>query len=264
MPEFGYGSAIFNRVQPRSEWWIMIDQGFVDIQRSLLPRQRPELVGYEFFDYYRPVDLVSGEYFDYVTRSDGRLAVVVADFCGMGTGVSLLMAFLAGAAKLCLAAGGAPAAGSRVLNDLFCRHVDGHFVTLIMIVLDHHRHEATIVNAGHPAPLWRHADGTVEEPGKEQCGLPLGIMHDIDYHEVTIPVAPGDMLLLYTDGISEGMNPAWQMFSVERLRNRLGVAQGDAVTAGNEIVAEVIQHMGSARQNDDMCLLCLRRSPAAL
>ena len=98
-------------------------------------------------------------------------------------------------------------------------------MTFVLAVLDADRHEITLVNAGHMAPLLRHGQGKVEPIGEEETGLPLGVDADFEYEKHTRQLEPGDFLALFTDGISEAMNTSGELYGLERLRKQLAVRQ---------------------------------------
>jgi serine phosphatase RsbU (regulator of sigma subunit) len=230
-----------------------------EVQRAFLPMGPPDLEDYEFYDFYRPANHVGGDYYDYVSLPDGRTAVVVADVVGHGVAAAMMMAKVAAEAKFCLASESHPATAVIKLNDRISAMQVERFVTLIMVVLDPTKHEATIVNAGHMAPIWRRVDATLEEPGNELSGLPIGIMEGLTYDQKTIELSHGDMLALYTDGINEAMNPAGKQYTIEKVRKQLLNARGGIEDVGDAIVNDVLQHVGRGPQADDMCLVILRR-----
>src|SRR4051794_28299792 len=177
-----------------------------EVQHGFLPEHRPEIPGYEFFDYYQPASQVGGDYFDYIPLPDGRLAVVVADVVGHGVAAALLMAKLSAETRFALFSEATPAIAVTKLNERICATNMQRFVTLIMVVLEPAAHRATIVNAGHMAPLVRRVSGQIEEPSEAIAGLPLGVTDALPYDQCEIEVASGDTLTLYTDGLNESID----------------------------------------------------------
>jgi len=230
-----------------------------EVQQGFLPDQKPTFAGYQFFDYYQPADQVGGDYFDYISLPDGRLAVIVADVVGHGVAAALLMAKLSAEAKFALFAEAQPAAAVTRLNERLCQAQVQRFVTMVMVVLDPHSGKAQVISAGHMAPIHRKSNGTIDEPGDDVAGLPLGITDTLPYEQFEIRVEPGEMLVLYTDGINECADVAGAMYGIERIRQhvRSGPAQPDQI--GPVIVEDVRRFLGKALQNDDMCLVCLGR-----
>ena len=230
-----------------------------EVLRAFLPQEHPELAEYQFFDFYRPANHVGGDYYDYVTLPDGRTAVVVADVVGHGVAAAMMMARVSAEAKFCLASESDPATAITRLNERISGLQIDRFTTVIMAVLDPRKHEVTIVNAGHMAPIWRRAGNVIEEPGGDLSGLPVGIMGGLKYGQKTIHLESGDMLALYTDGINEAMDPAGKQYTIGKLRGHLQRADKDIVLLGNTIVSDVLEHVGPGPQTDDMCLVILRR-----
>ncbi len=230
-----------------------------EVQLAFLPQGPPQLEGYDFFDYYKPANHVGGDYYDYVTLPDGRTAVIVADVVGHGVAAAMMMAKVSAEAKFCLASEPLPCNAITRLNDRLSQmHID-RFVTLIMVVLDPGKHEATIVNAGHMAPIWLRGTSGLEEPGADVSGLPVGIVGGMDYQQKTITLGPGEMLVMYTDGINESMNPLGKQYTIDRIRECLRTNEKDPKVVGQAIIDDVTLHAGSAVQADDMCMVILSR-----
>ena len=108
-------------------------------------------------------------------------------------------------------------------------------------------------------PLLRHGQGKVEPIGADQTGLPLGVDADFQYEQYTRPLAPGDFLTLFTDGISEAMNAAGELYGLDRLRNQLATDTMPVSGLGRLILDDVKRFVGGRPQSDDMCLACFGR-----
>ena len=117
-----------------------------------------------------------------------------------------------------------------------------------------------IVNAGHMAPVLCRVDGSIEELGEEQGGIPLGIMNDYEYEQFTTTFHPGESLTLYTDGINEAFNEQDEQYGEERLLESIANSSVDSNQRGEQILANVQKFLGNAVQNDDMCLVTFSRS----
>ena len=233
------------------------------VQRGLLPSSPPTLAEYDFFDFYEPANELGGDYYDYVPLSDGRVAVVIADVAGKGISASLMMARLSAQTHSCLATEASPAAAIGRLNKLFCESGwEDRFVTFAVCVLHPQRHEVTVVNAGHLPPLLRRHDGSVEALGDEIAGLPLGIDGNAQYGQQAVPLAPGDCLALYTDGITEAMNAADELYGSVRLTEQLQRDVRRPREIGLRVLEDVKGFVGSRRQNDDICLTVFGRGSA--
>jgi serine phosphatase RsbU (regulator of sigma subunit) len=231
-----------------------------EVQRGFLPERKPEIPGYQFFDFYQPADQVGGDYFDYITLPNGRVAIIVADVVGHGIAASLLMAKLSAEARFALYRETQPAAAVTRLNERLCQMQVQRFVTLVMVVVDPQTSQATVVCAGHMPPIHRKLDGTIEEPGDDVAGLPLGITDALPYEQHDFVIQPGELLTLYTDGINECADVSGAMFTIDRIRNHVRRDAPIAEKIGEAIIDDVHHFQGQAVQIDDMCLVCFGRS----
>jgi len=230
------------------------------VQHGLLPEASPHLEGYHFFNFYEPAFEVGGDYYDYVPLSGGRLGVVLADVSGKGVSAALLMANLSGELKYCLASEPTPVdAINRINADFDKSGWEDHFVTLVLAVLDPRRHEVTLVNAGHMAPIMRHSDGRVEMVGEEASGFPLGVEAGHGYQEYKLSLEAGDSLTLFTDGFSEAISSGGELYGLERLRQQAGGDVRDVSQLGEHILTDVKTYVRGHPQSDDMCLVCFGR-----
>jgi len=224
------------------------------VQLSLLPEGYPNCEGFEFFAYYHAAYDVGGDYYDFIELPNDRLALVVADAAGKGVSAALMMAKLSGELKYHLSCE-PPAAALAHMNDGLCAGSTERFVTLLAAILDRHAMTLTLANAGHPAPLRRRPDGSVEAVAESARGPALGLLPGRQYAEATVAIEPGDLWLAYTDGFSEATSAAGEMFGAGRLRERLAAAPGMVRESGDRIVCEVMQFLGDQPQTDDMCLV---------
>jgi serine phosphatase RsbU (regulator of sigma subunit) len=232
-----------------------------EVQRGFLPSAAPRIPEYEFFEFYEPANQLGGDYYDYIELPGGRLAVVVADVSGKGVSASLLMAKLSAETRFCLASEPEPAQAMARLNRLFCESAwDDRFVTMALALLDPRRHEVLILNAGHLPPLWRRGPGRVEPVAGPESGLPLGVEQAVDYVPHLLRLAPGESLIMYTDGITEAMNQRDDLYGSARLL-RMSAAEADGVARlGRRILDDVRVFVGARPQSDDMCLACFGRA----
>jgi serine phosphatase RsbU (regulator of sigma subunit) len=240
------------------------------VQLALVPQQKPNLPGYIFWDYYEPARFVGGDYFDYrpVPGAEALAgqpatcwAVAIGDVSGKGMPAALLMARLSSSVDLLLRAGGDPAWVVAQLNDDLCAtRAEERFVTFLLAVVDGERHELTAVNAGHWCPLIRRSDGRVEMIGREQAGIPLGVESGTQYAPVRTGIGPGEVVVLYTDGITEAMDIGNRQFRLERLQEVLVSAPGESPAVGQAILAAVRNHVAGHTQSDDMTLVCFGRA----
>jgi len=231
------------------------------VQQGLLPAAPPQIPGYHFFDFYTPASEVGGDFYDYVELPGSRLAAVLADVSGKGVSAALLMAKLSAETRFCLASHADPTDAITRLNSTFTQSGwDDRFVTLVAAVLDPPSGQLKVFNAGHPSPLLRRRSGEVEAIDPEQAGLPLGIDANYRYEPSEVQLEPGDAVVIFTDGFSEAMNPANELYGLERLKKRLGETTRDVTTLGQQILADIKNFVGGRSQSDDMCMVCITRS----
>ncbi|MFM7161721.1 MAG: SpoIIE family protein phosphatase [Planctomycetaceae bacterium] len=234
----------------------------IEVQRSFLPATRPNLTGYSLFDFYRPARSVGGDLFDYTPLPDGRTVITVGDVAGKGFAAALLMARMTSESRSALLASGSPAQAMSELNQRFADGSLGHrFITMLMLTVRPGSSELTMVNAGHPPPLLRSADGTVSSLGIQCSGLPVGIEPGPSYQQSRFELRPGDTLLLFTDGVTDAENPERRWFGLERLKEMFARAGTDPESIIDSIVGDIEQFSAGAPRADDLCLICLAHTP---
>jgi sigma-B regulation protein RsbU (phosphoserine phosphatase) len=225
------------------------------LQQRLYPAAAPHLPGFDIAGRGRSASTLCGDYFDYIPRADGRLVLAVGDVCGHGLGPALTMVETRAALRMALASGGSVTDAARVVNaQLNCAAGDSLFVTLFLAEIDPHRRALRWTGAGHDGRLYR-ADG--ERVKLPSTGMPLGLMDPIEMDpEPGEQLRPGDVLVLFTDGLTEAMNPAGEQFGTDRLR---AVVSGAVAQPAAEIVARVFAavdaHLAGGIPLDDMTLV---------
>jgi len=242
------------------------------VQLALIPEKEPDLPGYQFWHYCELARSVGGEYFDYrpIPRSEtpfdqhpDRWAIAIGDVSGKGMPAALLMARLSSEVGLLLQIESNPARIVERLNRNLCTgRTEERFITFLLALLDGQQHELTVVNAGHMDPIVRRSDCRIEVIGEEQKGPPLGIMEDRMYEAVSTSINPGDVVVLYTDGVNEAMDNRGRLFGVELLKQSLATAPTEAGKAGESILDAVRRHTAGCTQSGDITLLCFGRTRA--
>lgn len=231
------------------------------VQIGLLPTSIPAVPGYEFFNHYQPAQLVGGDFYDYVPLPNNRMAIIVADVSGKGISAALLVAKLAGELRYRLSTSPSTAAALRRLNDSLCEsNQTSHFVTLLAVVLNLQTHDIEIVNAGHLPPMHVTASCRVRPIVTSEIGMALGVFPDCHYSAVTVKLQANESLALFTDGITESMNLAGDLYGNERLIRRLSVKSATARDMGMHVLDDLDRFVDAADQADDICLVCLRRT----
>ncbi|MCA9269699.1 MAG: SpoIIE family protein phosphatase, partial [Planctomycetales bacterium] len=233
-----------------------------DVQLHFLPPHPPDVPGYRFFDFYRAASTVAGDYYDYIRLPDGRVAVAIGDVSGKGVPAALLMARLCSDVRYSLLTTSTAAEAVNELNRQLASHLrTGRFITFVLFVLDPARGRLSVVNAGHTPPLLRKAGTHEAAPfaNRDKAEIPLGIREDVSYPQTDLMLAPGDVVLTYTDGINESISATGEIYGNARVANVFAEAPSDPVHVGQAVVADVRRHSGGPRQSDDICLLCFGR-----
>jgi serine phosphatase RsbU (regulator of sigma subunit) len=232
------------------------------VQLALLPGSVPDVPGYTFHAHYAAADEVGGDYYEFVPLPGRRLAVLLGDVAGHGVPAGLLMARLGAQALACLESEpDLPAAVSR-LNDLVCRTgVSGRFVTLAAVILDTAAHTVTVVNAGHPPPLVRRADGTVEDAiTQDASGPPLGFSAGLRYESHHLTLRAGESVVLFSDGVTDAVDSDDALFGSDRVR-AVVAGNGPCPTAiGRAVSTTLARHVAGGPQTDDITLVCFGRA----
>ncbi|MBT4865788.1 MAG: SpoIIE family protein phosphatase [Planctomycetaceae bacterium] len=231
------------------------------VQLGFLPTHPPEVSGYDFSDFYEAALGVGGDYFDYIVLPDGRVAISLGDVAGKGVPAALLMARLFSTSRLhLLTAPNVAEAMTRLNAEIVSSGVGHRFVTCVMMVLDPRTHALTVANAGHMAPILRNGSQQVSEIGADVSGMPLGIVSDQQFKQYQMQMKPEDSLVLFTDGISEGMNYANEIYGTERLASYVATGPQNMKSLVSGIVEDVETFCDGRPQRDDMCLVALQRT----
>lgn len=233
------------------------------IQSALLPEKLPEIPGYELAAHYVSAKEVGGDYYDFIKLGDDRYGFVVADVSGKGIPGSLVMTMTRSLVRM--AARVHPRVSdllTRVNSSLTRDMTRGMFVTLIYIDFTPSDGKVRIARAGHnPAYLYQAAQGTIGQlaPSGIALGMDAKVFPDqLQVGEFTL--APGDFLVLYTDGIIEAMDPDANEYTPERFAAVLeAVPEHDAETIVATVVADLADHTMGAEPSDDVTLLVLKR-----
>jgi serine phosphatase RsbU (regulator of sigma subunit) len=231
------------------------------IQQGLLPRHSPKLTDFEIAGWNQPADQTGGDYFDWQVLPDGRLAISLGDVTGHGIGPALVTAACRAYARASFLAGGDPTTVLDRLNRLLAEDLPpDRFVTFAVALLDPVGSKLQLLSAGHGPILW-YRPATGEIRNLDAQGIPLGLIPGIEYGQATeAPLAPGDMLVLVTDGFYEWENPQGEEFGLTRLE--------EVIRESRDYPArEVIQRLHSTlmnfcqgtEQKDDLTAVVLKR-----
>jgi len=232
------------------------------IQLDMLPKHCPVVPGWQSAVFYQPARLVGGDFYDFfeLPGEPGRWGMVIADVADKGVPAALFMALSRTMIRTSALAGRSPVAALLGANQLILDDSSGDlFLTVFYAELDTRNGRLTYANAGHHRPLWWQS-ATHEIHELAALGIVLGALETIDLEECTIAVMPGDAILFYTDGVTDAMDSAGQLFGAERLRQ---VVATHAAASAQQLLAAVVQAVhdfrGTAPQSDDLTVFVVKR-----
>ncbi|AMV37571.1 SpoIIE family protein phosphatase [Planctomyces sp. SH-PL62] len=235
------------------------------VQKRFLPQEVPQIAGYEFFAHYEPAYEVGGDYYDFVPLSHGRLAVALGDVSGKGVAAALMMAKFSGDTRYCILTENDPGAAAAELNALlFSAGIEEKFITLSLCVLDARRGVLSLASAGHLPIIVRRADGRVEEVGEDIAGFPLGIVQGAEYRQDEVRLEPGDVVVVYSDGVTDSRNLQEQLYDCRddrRLLRRIAESPGGPEAVGKAILQDIREYSLGHVQADDITLVCFGPKP---
>ena len=235
------------------------------MQQSILPTIFPNGPDYQSFASMEPARNVGGDFYDVINLDNGKIGLAIADVSGKGVPAALFMMSSRTLLKGSAIGNEQPGDVLREVNDLlFDDNETMMFVTLLYAVYDPHSGQITYANGGHNTPLIRHADGS-STMLPLTGGIALGVVDGIEYTQETVQLAPGEALVLYTDGVTEAMNEGGEEFGLERLSDVLASnPTNDPKEINQAIFSAVRAFAGSAPQSDDITCLTICRSEASI
>ncbi|TAJ43854.1 PP2C family protein-serine/threonine phosphatase [Methanofollis fontis] len=230
-----------------------------DIQQTFLPRSIPPLRGYDLSAVSCPAREVGGDFYDAIRLRSGRTGLVIADVSGKSVPAALFMALSRTIIRAMATWHDDVAVALADANTMIAEQSDsGMFVTLLYGVLDEEGQRFTYASAGHNPPLLLKAD-TDEFIRLMPTGVALGAMEEMEYGEETVMITQGDLLVFYTDGVTEAIDPAGEEFGEERLkRTVLSHRTESSRDLIRQIRSAINDHAGSEPQFDDITLMVLR------
>lgn len=229
------------------------------IQETLLPEEIPTLDGWRLAAVWQPARAVSGDFYDFMPFPDGRMGIIVADVTDKGVPAALVMASVRSLLRAAAERYVSPGETLRRANDLICPDMPPKmFVTCLYLLFDPSTGELIFANAGHNLPI-RQSTGGSEE--LRATGMPLGLMPGMSYEEQQAYLQPGDVLLLYSDGLVEAHDPQGEMFGFPRLRELMAEP-----SHGPDIIPFLLEELANFtgvdwEQEDDVTLVVLERLP---
>ncbi|MFN2454247.1 MAG: PP2C family protein-serine/threonine phosphatase [Pyrinomonadaceae bacterium] len=230
------------------------------VQLQLLPARDPKLEGFDISAYNFSTEEVSGDYYDWVRIYEDQIGIVVADVSGKGVPAALLMAFLRASLRAAIHIGYAPHISMSKVNYLLWESIErNQFVTAFYAVLDASNRTLAYTNAGHNPPLLLDADGSARFI--ERGGLPLGMFRDTRYYEYYLPIEPGQILVLYTDGVTEAVNSAGEEYGRGLLERAARAGQHLSARELISFIYEDVMAWTDGRgANDDITFMIIKAS----
>lgn len=245
-----------SRQKARMEQELTLARG---IQTRLLPTEEPERELMEVASYFEAADEVSGDYYDYFDLPDSKLGAIMADVSGHGASSALVMTMLKGVLQATILRYESPGQVITELNAILCRLLPAEmFVTMVFLEFDSSARTLRYANAGHNPLVWfRKSTGdTVEE---RQPGPAVGILGSAQYKIKEIELSPGDVIVTYTDGLTEAFNREREMFSGERLLEAVDAHKSESAA---DIVRGTIQRLNDFTkdyaQSDDIAVIAVK------
>ena len=227
------------------------------IQHALLPHALPVFAGLDLAARWEPASSFGGDYYDVMPIGDDAVAICIADVCGKGLPAALLMSNVQATTRAFMAPGVHPEHAAAAINRALCQHVSlGRFVTMFVSIYDLPTRTLRYCNAGHNPPMVFTADGVAR---LEKGGLILGLFEHATFEEDTMQLKPGDLLVAFSDGVTEALSEAGEEYGEDRL---LACVEAHRSRTPQELLdaifASVREFSMGAVQSDDVTALVLR------
>ena len=238
-----------------------------EVQERLFPQTLPPIAGIEYAGACRPALGVGGDYYDFLALPGGQLGIAIGDVSGKGIAAALMMASLQASLRgeATRASQNLAALVANVNRLVYEASSANRYATFFYGQYNPDSRQLTYVNAGHNPPmLFHHCDGNWQLSRLETGGTVVGLLQSFPYEQAALTIAPGDIFIAFTDGISEAMNGADEEWGEERMVETVKACAG---LSPSEIITRIMQaadrFVAGAKQHDDMTLVVLRAQPAA-
>ncbi|MBN8219683.1 MAG: SpoIIE family protein phosphatase [Spirochaetes bacterium] len=243
-----------------------------DIQKQSLPQKMPQVPGYSIFGHTEPAQDVGGDYFQFIKHNDRigniKTDIIVADVAGKGIPASLIVSNFHAALQLLSPLYETLGELAFQLNNFMRQNlITGTFVTAFIARLDAASGRMHYVSCGHNPPfIFRNADGKITEELLQQSGTAFGLRYDMEYRVHRLDLKPGETLLIYSDGITEAMDPQNVQYESDRMvecvKKALAMPAGGnpAETCVQQLRQDVAKFRQGADVNDDLTVVCVQRS----
>ena len=230
-----------------------------EIQLGLHPANSPTIEGYDLIGVSFPCYEVGGDYYDFIDRKNGKWAVALGDVSGKGTGAALLMSSLHAAVRAHITTtAAAPHVVAQINQYIYDNTPSNRYITFFYSELDPVNHQLSYVNAGHNAPILVRASGAVER--LDEGGLPVGLMPFVKHSEITVQLYPGDVLVIYSDGVTESVNEQEEEFDEPRLIEVVQKNMSRSAAGIRDRIDEALtRFVGKAKSVDDLTMVIVKR-----
>ena len=229
------------------------------VQQNLFPDEPPAGAGWDASAHFLPASELGGDLYDFFELGEGVLGVAVGDVLGKGVPAALFGAFVSGSIRARAMERRAPGdLMTRVNRTLLKRGAEGYYCTVAFAVFDFPQRRMVLANSGLPYPLlYRAAEGQVETI--ELPGLPLGTFASATYEERVVALAPGDVVVFYSDGLTDARRDGEDYYGAARLAAQMEAgAAGSAAELGERILSDVDAFLGEAPRADDLTLVVVK------
>ena len=229
------------------------------VQRALMPDPSPRIPGWDAWLFTRSANDVGGDLVDYIPMDARRFGLALGDVAGKGLPAALLMAKLQSTLRALAIDESSLAVLGQKMNRILCRDgLPNRFATLVYVEVDAQSGAVRVLNAGHLPPVVLQGTTLEQLP---TGSMALGMLPDVTFSEQSVTLGDGDVLVVFSDGLTEATNDRDEFFGDERLQAQLALlARLAAGSLGEGIVAAVDQFVGDARPHDDLSLIILRRA----
>lgn len=227
------------------------------IQRELLPRREARIDGWDVAYHYQPAGPVSGDFCDLIQGDEGQAYFLIGDVAGKGVAAALLMSHLSAMLRTLISVGLPLNQLMERASRVFCESTLPTYYATLVSARASSSGEIEICNAGHPPPLVIRADGIAR---LDATGLPIGMFCTESFSSTTVQLAPNETLLLYTDGLLEGQNPAGVEYGVERLcALAASVAHLQPEAIIDACLRDFATFRGASLSTDDLTIMVVQR-----
>ena len=232
-----------------------------EVQKMLLPQEVPNIPGLEIAAFSRPAQIVGGDYFDFIDFNNGFHGLAIADVAGHGVSASLHMASIQALLRTLVPINKSPAAVMSQVHNLFIHNIRFEtFVTFFMGAFDSSTKTLTFCNAGHQPPLVLHKNKSKKESVEmlSPTGAAIGLVEEADFAEKTIELREEDLLVLYTDGVTEALNPQNQEFGRQRLAQLSRQVNDTSVKEAIQLIRQGLEEFSEGRPlaDDTTIVIC--------